>query len=115
MIDWNRPVQTRRGDRVHILCTDSSESDWPVQGYVAGSNELHKWTADGWFFNDGYGDPYDLVNVPGEKEPLIVGEMYVQSGESDGRTQFELVQAIEVTDDIRDLLTEAGYDTSELY
>ena len=118
LIDLDRPLRTRDNRYVQVFC-DGNDVDWPIKGTINGHPGMQKWRADGSFYADGECDMFDLINVGDDcedKEELQVGEMYVETGLLvDGRAQFELVQAIEVTDDIRDLLTEAGYDTTELY
>ena len=120
LIDLNRPLRTR--DNRFVQVVSGGDPEWPITGTINGVPGVHKWRGNGDFFGDGERYAFDLINVGDcceeceERQELTVGDMYVETGVLvDGRAQFELVQAIEVTDDIRDLLTEAGYDTTELY
>lgn len=73
--DLAKPVQTRDGRRVRILCMDSGvrggyDESRPVVGILYGSvgddtrESVHTWQNDGVY---GYGDTMDLVNVPTEQ------------------------------------------------
>jgi hypothetical protein len=67
-IDWTKPVQTRDGDPVRILCTDGPEK-WPVVGIVKG--RVEHWRADG-SFGGHFPAPEDLMNAPPPKEQRTV-------------------------------------------
>ena len=60
MIDFSKPVRTKSGRAVRILCTDA-----PGVMSVIGlaSDELLRWTVNGSFYFNRTSD-YDLENVP---------------------------------------------------
>lgn len=71
-IDWSKPVVTRDGRKVRVLCTDRKSSQCVV-GLVAntvdGSEELHSWHHDGARFIphlEAPSGPFptDLINAP---------------------------------------------------
>lgn len=72
-LDLSKPVQTRDGRKVRILCTDR-RGPAPVIGLVecASSEALLLWSKDGKFSD--YISPSDLVNVP---EPERTGWLVV--------------------------------------
>lgn len=60
-LDLSKPVQTRDGRKVRILCTDGHES-WPIVGLIEGVTYPDVWRADGSY---GAINPHaDIVNVP---------------------------------------------------
>jgi len=63
-LDLTKPVQTRDGHPVRILCTDR-KNVYPVVGLVTeyGDEHVRSWPASGRFYAD---DPQglDLINVP---------------------------------------------------
>jgi hypothetical protein len=63
-IDFTKPVTTRDGCPVRILCTDRP-GEFPVVGLVG--EDVYAWTLDGGF---GYGrnSPYDLSNPKTKRE-----------------------------------------------
>lgn len=69
-IDFNKPVQTRDGRKVRILCRDRNSSQ-PIVGLITspldGKEELHSWHEDGRRLHGpgfyGYNDA-DLINIP---------------------------------------------------
>lgn len=65
-LDLNKPVQTRDGRPVRILCTNR-KSKYPIVGLVLkedGSETTESWLADGGYhYPAGIGEN-DLVNVP---------------------------------------------------
>jgi len=67
MIDLTKPVQTRCGKKVRILCTDRVGS-YPVCGLInvrSTREALHTWRSDGsWHLFIGERSDYDLINVP---------------------------------------------------
>jgi hypothetical protein len=67
-IDFNKPVQTRNGEFVRVLCEDAG-GEYPVVGLVGEQRELRTWTFDG-VESIGTGFPHgrDLVNTP---KPVI--------------------------------------------
>lgn len=68
-LDLNRPVQTRSGLPVRILCTDRKHDIFPVVALWSvpdGDEVLDTFTAEGRYRDNGGDSPYDLVNVPVE-------------------------------------------------
>ena len=63
MIDFNKPVQTRDGRKVRVLCADG-RGDHPVVGYVACQNYLYSWRLSGHRYNTDETTITDLINVP---------------------------------------------------
>ncbi len=63
-IDFTKPVQTRSGLAVRILCTEGQDKEYPVVGFTPDRQYTRKWTGEGKFFSDGRVDELDLVNVP---------------------------------------------------
>lgn len=62
-LDLSKPVQTRRGEPVRILCTDA-ELISPVIGLVQGTvQRLSSWSLTGRYVS-AYESPSDLINVP---------------------------------------------------
>lgn len=64
MIDWTKPVQTRDGRSVRILCTDGCVNEWPIVGYIGKDVMPTAWRPSG-----SVGQPTakysgDLINVP---------------------------------------------------
>lgn len=71
-LDLTKPVQTRDGRRVRILCTDRRNGTYPVVGLVMSNNsdsdEIRSWSINGRYYNDTVGDSEtDLINVPTEQ------------------------------------------------
>ena len=67
-VDWTKPVQTRLGLPIRVLCTDQKVDDYPVVGLVTrenGRENLETWDYDGNFIWGGETiDPDDAINVP---------------------------------------------------
>lgn len=65
MIDLNKPLRTRRGDDVTLICTDG-RMPWPLVGYIGEDNRVEHWTKQGWRYINGRTNKsdLDLVNVP---------------------------------------------------
>ena len=68
-LDLTKPVQTKDGRPVRILCTDREGTDWPVVGLVTcGDEEYHMyWMSNG---NPKWNTEDKLVNVPPPKQVL---------------------------------------------
>lgn len=68
-LDLTKPVRTRDGRKVRILCTDA-EGSQPIAGLVQMKEgvSLSRWFADGLAFNTL--SPWDLVNI--EPEPVTM-------------------------------------------
>jgi len=68
MIDFSKPVQTRRGLKVRILTTEVRNSDYPVVGLVlfetSDEETVETWTLEGEYIRGVSGSGLDLVNVP---------------------------------------------------
>ena len=61
-IDWTKPVRTKDGRAVRVLCTDGP-GEYPVVGFIDGSPAAIQWTLLGEFIQ-GYPREKDLENVP---------------------------------------------------
>jgi len=61
-IDWTKPVRTKDGRAVRVLCTDGL-GDYPVIGLVDGERRCRTWTLDGGELTGTIG-PCDLENAP---------------------------------------------------
>jgi hypothetical protein len=84
-IDFTKPVQTRDGRKVRILCTDAKSAAGAIVGLVisAGNQEyVEHWFSDGCFMADKTNDDRDLINVPPPKTKVQVEVRLVQT--SDG-------------------------------
>lgn len=84
MIDFNKPVQTKDGCKVRILCTDR-KGTYPVVGLIlhsGGVESLDTWTASGKCLKT-EGNEEDLVNVPDKRWIVVAGtahgEVYLSS------------------------------------
>lgn len=68
-IDFTKPVQTRGGLPVRILCTDLKSEQYPVVGLVSLGRDgllevLRTFTLDGKYSTDCAEQGDDLINVP---------------------------------------------------
>ena len=61
-IDWTKPVRTKDGRAVRVLCTDGP-GDYPVVGFVDGYNRAGAWALTG-KNADIPGRDFDLENAP---------------------------------------------------
>ncbi len=70
-IDWKKPVQTKGGVSVRILCIDAA-GEFPVIGLIAGQHP-YVWTRDGIPEVGGYGDEdsLEIVNSPPKEKFYI--------------------------------------------
>ena len=68
MLDLTKPVQTRDGRKVRVLCTDMKSEHDTVVGLVetGGIESTSTWQSDGRFFSNLGEDRLDLINVPGQ-------------------------------------------------
>jgi len=76
-LDLTRPVQTRSGLPVRILCTDRKHEEFKVVGlylHSSGVEALELWTTDGTFSFIADGS-LDLVNVPESPKPHVHAEI----------------------------------------
>jgi hypothetical protein len=75
MVDLTKPVQTRDGRKVRILCTDANSAAGPIVGLVLNSPNqeyVEHWFSDGAFMADKTWDDRDLVNAPPPKRKVKV-------------------------------------------
>lgn len=67
-IDLTKPVQTRDGRPVRILCADLKGTCWPIVGAVqfGESESIVRWNCDGQYEykTGGRDDPCDLIPIP---------------------------------------------------
>lgn len=64
-IDWTKPVQTRDGRKVRVLCTDGPDLRYPVIGLVDGELRPETWTIGGRFARSADNPTHlDLINTP---------------------------------------------------
>jgi hypothetical protein len=63
-IDWTKPVQTRNGRKVRVLCTDGPDSQYPVIGLIDGRLYQDTWTIHGVHFTNGVFSDLDIINTP---------------------------------------------------
>jgi hypothetical protein len=63
-IDWTKPVQTRDGRKVRVLCTDGPDLRYPVIGVADGGLCPETWTIDGVHFANGVPSDLDIINTP---------------------------------------------------
>ena len=105
MIDFNKPVQTRDGRKVRILCTDMDGEPDTVVGIVGDGphNELvHSWKANGHFMFDDVEEPLDLINVPETRVVWVnmypdgVASFYSMKEDADGRAASDRHACIRV-------------------
>jgi hypothetical protein len=78
-IDFTKPVQTRDGRPVRILCTDAP-SCYPVIGLIEGEGRPIVWTLAG-YWSEGNDRNYqlDLMNAPPPKTKVKVEVRLVQT------------------------------------
>jgi hypothetical protein len=93
-LDLSKPVQTRDGRKVRILCTDA-KSGLPIVGLVSccsdlGSpiEEIYAWMASGAVSLLGASTGADLINVP-EKPRYRVALMKWHNGQPTGSTVYD--------------------------
>jgi hypothetical protein len=67
-IDWTKPVQTRDGRKVRVLCTDAPDSPYPVIGLIDKGGEPEIWTIGGVYAANGATSNLDIINAP---EPAV--------------------------------------------
>lgn len=86
MIDFTKPVQTRDGKPVRILCTDRAHDMFKVAGLVMLENgvELYEtWTLEGKFATDGCSSELDLIQVEEKPTPRRHAELIKRWAEDD--------------------------------
>jgi len=84
MIDFTKPVQTRDGKPVRILCTDMNNPVYPIVGLVNYGREEHviTWTIEGQMV-DGSASPGDLFQVEEKPTPRRHAELIKRWAEDD--------------------------------
>lgn len=114
MTDLSKPVETRDGRKVRVLTTEVNSPKYSVAAVVTekdGTEGVHTYTMDGFYYEDKEVDALDLVNVPNKRTVyvnvysspigLIIGSGYntiadaVDAGTSEvpvGRVKIELVE-----------------------
>lgn len=95
MIDWTKPIRTKRGHSVRVLCTNWKEPGYPVVALVTTSpciEALLSFSLEGKFVSNSQ-SVYDLENIPERHvhADLIIAwangaEIQVMLSESDWRT-----------------------------
>ena len=63
-IDWTKPVRTKDGRAVRVLCTDGPNTTYPVIGIVRGSAATYTWSMDGKYCMNGISPGLNLENAP---------------------------------------------------
>lgn len=92
MIDLTKPVQTRDGRKVRVLCTDRKGSSNSIVGLIVlegGKEYVQTWEANGNFVTSGDA-PADLINVPDKR--VVWVNMYpgpIMSAEASSRKQAD--------------------------
>ncbi len=74
-LDLTKPVQTRDGHKVRILCTDARRGEETIVGlimYANGMEALGTWKADGSYSVMLVESDSDLINVPRPKKKVKV-------------------------------------------
>lgn len=73
MVDWDRPVQTRDGRKVRVLCRDRKHSTYPVVALLEEDGEewAEAYTRNGELHAGGVEGEGDLVNVPLERTAVV--------------------------------------------
>ena len=87
-IDWTKPVQTRDGRKVRVLCTDGPDLRYPVIGVADGGLCPETWTIDGVHFANGVPSDLDIINTP---DPPVTVTRWVNVYEGD-RLWFHLTR-----------------------
>lgn len=73
-VDFNKPVQTKFGLPVRILCVDRKTStDYPILGLVLDDDveNVETWCENGQYYNSNQSHKYDLVNVPKKHKRVV--------------------------------------------
>jgi len=71
VIDWTKPVRTKDGRAVRVLCTDGPRTDYPVIGIIDGACEVLTWAITG-VHSIGYTADHDLENIPPEPKRIKI-------------------------------------------
>lgn len=78
-IDWTKPVQTRDGRKVRVLCTDGPEKH-PVIGIVEGCGYPNSWAIDGTYCWDNPDHSLTVVQVPEPEREIVMWVNVWQDG-----------------------------------
>ena len=83
MIDWTKPVQTRDGRKVRVLCTDGPKPDRPIVAVIEGKSIVEDWLPSGRLL---HGEPYnsDLINVPEPEREIEAWAIVTRTGNTAG-------------------------------
>ena len=71
-LDFTKPITTRDGRPVRILCTDGPHPDYPVIGFIAGSKVTLAWALNGTHSLECPNLPSDLINPPVKRRGWVV-------------------------------------------
>jgi hypothetical protein len=64
-IDFTKPVRTKDGRAVRILCTDGPSINYPVIGIIHGDRDVSTWAFAGFFSSEkDEENPLNLENIP---------------------------------------------------
>ncbi|NCX56508.1 MAG: hypothetical protein EBW87_04835, partial [Burkholderiaceae bacterium] len=65
-LDFNKPITTRDGRKVRILCTDGPNPKFPVVGCIEGVRTVYEWRENGIFdeWDKDLKRECDLINPP---------------------------------------------------
>ena len=86
MLDLTKPVQTRDGRPVRILCTDGPEP-YPIVGYIDGNTQPSSWQKSGKYNQVRFATPTDLVNVP--TQGVVWVNVYRDGGSTSWNTRIK--------------------------
>jgi hypothetical protein len=89
-IDWTKPVQTRDGRKVRVLCTDGPDLWYSVIGMVDGRLCPETWTIDGVHFANGVTSNLDIINTP-DPPVTVTRWVNVYSGGRSGYLHSDLL------------------------
>jgi hypothetical protein len=70
MLDINKPIQTKDGRQVRIICTDYKDTS-PIIALISYGEDkeaVATYTLAGKYWEDGTDSPNDLVNIEGEAQ-----------------------------------------------
>lgn len=82
-VDWSRPVQTREGHPLRVLCTDMIDAKWPVVALrLEGDQErIEHYQYDGSYL--AYSESqFDAINAPVKKHGWV--NIYAPDSSRDG-------------------------------
>lgn len=66
-LDFSKPIQTRDGQTVRILCTDRKHPKYPIIGAITrtdGMEVAEYWTTDGCIYASSKNSSLDLIQAP---------------------------------------------------